>query len=346
MLGAFFFVMTLKESLFRKIAVVGSGAVGSFYGSKIALSGKNVNFLLRNDFETVANKGLHIQSVDGNYSLQPNIARHSEEIGECDLVLIALKTTANHNFTKLLSPLVGKQTALFTLQNGLGNETDLAKVFPKNPVFGGMCFVCLNRIAPGVVKHIAHGKIVMGRYNGPPDKQTENIAQLVRASGIRVEIAANLDCAKWEKLIWNIPFNGLGVAASAGLEAVMSGKLNPNHKVGECLATDQLLDKGPWEKLVSELMDEVISTARKLGYNIAQNAGEDQRARTRIMGSYRASTLIDFEANIPLELDDLFRKPLAVAQDSGIDAPRLTNLCSILEQLAKQKPRPQARTNP
>ncbi|MEE2614986.1 MAG: 2-dehydropantoate 2-reductase [Verrucomicrobiota bacterium] len=330
--------MDKKNTPFRKIAVVGCGAVGSFYGSKIAQSGMNVHFLLRSDFETVTTNGLHIQSIEGNYSLRPNISRYPEEIGECDLVLIALKSTANDKFSNLLTPLVGKQTALFTLQNGLGNEAELTKLFPEAHVFGGMCFVCLNRIAPGIVNHIAHGKIVMGRHNGLPDELTERIAQLVQSCGIQVEIAGNLERAKWEKLIWNIPFNGLGVAGAAGLDAVIAGCLNTGQAIGPCLSSDQLLDEGLWENLVIELMDEVIATGRALGHDIPLNSGEYQRTRTRVMGSYRASTLIDFEAGRPLELEALFYKPLAAAHAKGLEAPRLTKLCSILNQLVNQSP--------
>ena len=328
--------MDHKDHNFNKIAVVGCGAVGSFYGSKIAQNGLDIHFLLRSDFAAVEANGLHIQSIDGNYSLRPKISNNPQEIGKCDLVLIALKSTANHNFSKLLTPLVGKQTSLFTLQNGLGNEAKLTKLFPQNPVFGGMCFVCLNRIAPGVIKHIAHGKIVMGKYNGLPDKLTENIAQLVRDSGIQVEVETDLDRAKWEKLIWNIPYNGLGVAGAAGLDAVKTGSLKPNNSIGQCLTSADLLDKGIWESLVTELMDEVISTGRALGHNISTNSGEYQRNRTRVMGSYRASTLIDFEAGRPLELEALFYRPLAVARAKGLEAPRLTKLCSILTQMVNQ----------
>ena len=102
----------------------------------------------------------------------------------------------------------------------------------------------------------------MGKYNGLPDKLTENIAQLVRDSGIQVEVETDLDRAKWEKLIWNIPFNGLGVAGAAGLDAVKTGSLKPNNSIGQCLTSADLLDKGIWESRVTELMDEGISTGR------------------------------------------------------------------------------------
>ena len=326
------------QSQLRKIAVVGWGAVGSFYGSRLARSGPEVHFLLRSDFDAVSANGLRVQSADGNYTLQPSIARSPSEIGECDLVLIALKSTANHRFAELLAPLVGEQTVLFTLQNGLGNEPELALLFPGRPVFGGMCFVCLNRTAPGVIHHIAHGKIVMGRHGGPPDELTECIAGLIRASGIPVDVSPDLERAHWEKLIWNIPFNGLGVAGAAGLAAVLAGDLPPGQPIGPCLATDSLLDEGPWEQLITGLMDEVIAAGRAQGHDLSPGLGQYQRDRTRVMGAYRASTLIDFENARPLELEALFRKPLAAARAAGVDTPRLAKLCTVLEQLvAEQK---------
>jgi len=338
--GAFFVSMAHDQNQLRRIAVVGCGAVGSYYGSRIALSRQGVHFLLRSDFGAVAKNGLQVQSVDGDYILKPNIARDPSEIGKCDLVLIGLKSTANHRFTELLTPLIRKETALLTLQNGLENEAELASLFPDQPVFGGMCFICINRLAPGVIHHIAHGKIVIGRHGGPPDELTERIADLIRGAGIPVDVSSNLERAHWEKLIWNIPFNGLGVASTAGLEAVLAGKLTPGQSIGPCLATDSLLDEGPWEQLITELMDEVIATGRGQGHDISPALGQYQRDRTRIMGAYRASTLIDFENGLPLELDALFRKPLAAARSIGMDTPRLAKLCSVLEHLVgEQKPR-------
>ena len=234
---------------------------------------------------------------------------------------------------ELLPPLVGEHTALLTLQNGLGNEAALAALFPNRPVFGGMCFVCINRIEPGVIHHIAHGKIVLGRHGGSPDGLTEAIAKLIRSSGIPVDVSPDLERAHWEKLVWNIPFNGLGVAGSAGLDATLAGRLAPGQPIGPCLATDALLDDGPWERLVTEVMDEVIASGCALGHDLSPGLGEHQRNRTRVMRVYRASTLIDFERGLPLELDALFRLPLGQAQDAGVETPRLAALCDLLAQL-------------
>ena len=316
-----------------KIAIVGCGAVGIYYGGKLCQVSRNVHFLLRSDYEVVREHGVQIQSLNGDFNARPTAAQSPEEIGPCDLVIVALKSTANHCLGELLTPLVRKHTALLTLQNGLGNETELAKLFPTQPIFGGMCFVCLNRIAPGVVQHLAHGKVVMARHGGSPDALTAEIADLIRSTGIPVDVSTDLEKAHWEKLVWNIPFNGLGVAGAAGLDATLAGQLKTDQAIGPCLATDALLDNGPWEQLVTELMDEVIASGCALGHGLSPGLGEHQRNRTRIMKTYLSSTLIDFERGLPLELDALFRLPLGRAQAAGVKTPRLAALCDLLAEL-------------
>ena len=113
-----------------KIAVVGCGALGSFYGAKFCRNGQDVHFLLRSDYDVVRQKGVTVRSINGDFHVQPRCARTPDKIGACDVVLIGLKTTANNQFPKLLPALVGPHTAVVSLQNGLGNEEQLAGLFP------------------------------------------------------------------------------------------------------------------------------------------------------------------------------------------------------------------------
>ena len=366
-----------------KIGVVGCGALGSYYGAKLCRDGHAVHFLLRSDYDVVRRRGVFIRSPEGDFHVNPRCARRPEEIGPCDVVLIGLKTTANEQFQKLLPPLVSDQTAVVTLQNGLGNEEQLATLFPREQILGGLCFVCLNRIEPGVIHHLAHGKIVLGEFAGWPEPRAHDIASAIRHSGVPCTVTDNLERAHWEKLVWNIPFNGLGVASAAGYDAVFSGKIKPSASVplspqrgggrgegwerigavdnartvdattphpnplpvegrgnqrlplGPCLTTDQLLDKGRWENLVRELMNEVIAAANAQNLKVDPKWTDIQIERTRSMGAYRASTLIDFERKQPLELEALFLEPLRRAQRTGVATPRLEALCLVLEALDK-----------
>src|SRR5437016_6540545 len=203
-----------------KLAVVGCGAVGSFYVGRLAHAGHDVHFLLRSDYETVRRKGVFIRSPQGDFHFRPKCARSPEQIGASELVLIGLKTSANPEFPKLLPPLVGPATVVLTLQNGLGNEEQLARLFSAEQIMGGLCFVCLNRVEPGLIHHLDHGLVVLGEFQRWPEPRTHDLATMFRAAGVPCSVTDNLARAHWEKLVWNIPFNGLGVAGSAGLEAL------------------------------------------------------------------------------------------------------------------------------
>jgi 2-dehydropantoate 2-reductase len=329
-----------------KIAVVGCGAVGSYYGARLARDGHELHFLLRSDYEAVRRNGVTVRSPQGDFQVRPRCARTPQEIGHSDVVLIGLKTTANEEFSKLLPPLVERATTIITLQNGLGNEEQLSRLFPSEQIMGGLCFVCLNRLGPGVIHHIDHGLVMLGEFQRWPEPRTHDIASAFRHAGIPCKVAANLAQAHWEKLVWNIPFNGLGVAGVAGYEAAVRGRSEDppslrsfgeasedDGKAPECLTTDKLLGDPKWENLVRELMLEVIRTARTLGYDVPDSLANKQIERTRTMGAYKASTLLDFEKGMPLELESLFLEPLRQAKASGASVPRLETLCRVLQQL-------------
>src|SRR6266702_4485869 len=284
-----------------KIAVVGCGAVGSFYGAKLSRDGHDVHFLLRSDYETVRRKGVFIRSPQGDFQVRPKCARTGAQVGPSELVLIALKTTANDQFANLLPPLVSPSTAVLTLQNGLGNEEQLARLFPVGQILGGLCFTCLNRVEPGLVQHMAHGQIIIGEFQRWPEPR-----------------------AHWEKLTWNIPFNGLGVASAAGYDALTAPHFSHRTSASlvPCLTTDSLLEDPKWARLVRQLMLEVIGVARALGLDLEENLADKQIERTRTMGAYKASTLIDFERGQALELQALFLEPLRQAKKAGISVPR------------------------
>ena len=318
-----------------KIAVVGCGAVGSYYGARLCCAGREVHFLLRSDYDAVRHNGVTVRSFKGDFHVQPQCARTPDEIGVCDVVLIGLKTTANDQFPKLLPPLVGPQTAVVTLQNGLGNTEQLARLFSPEPILGGLCFVCLNRAEPGVIHHLEYGMIVLGEFQRRAGPRTHELAAMFRDAGVPCKVTDNLARAQWEKLVWNIPFNGLGVAGAAGYEALATRHPSPvtRHSPGPVLTTDKLLADPRWEKLLRELMLEVIAAAGGLGFEIPVAFAENQIERTRTMGAYQASTLLDFERHQPLELEGMFLEPLRRAQTAGVPVPRLAALCTVLQQL-------------
>lgn len=315
-----------------KIAIVGCGALGSYYGAKLCRDGHEVHFLLRSDHDAVKRRGVRILSPEGDFHVQPRVARTPGDVGPCELVLIGLKTTANGEFPFLLPPLAGPGTAFLTLQNGLGNEEQIEAVVGNERTLGGLCFVCINRIEPGVIQHLAHGRIVLGEWKRWPEPRTHDIASAIRHSGVPCDVSDNIVRTHWEKLVWNIPFNGLGVASAAGLQAVLSGSVD-SRAIQPCLTSDLLLADPNWEALVLELMLETIHAARTLGLKLDEGLARVQIERTREMGAYKASTIIDFERRHALEIGSLFLEPLRQAKAVGVATPRLEALCRVLTAL-------------
>lgn len=316
-----------------KIGIVGTGALGGFYGGRLASAGREVHCLCRTDFATVRDHGLRVYGPDGEWVARPQVHERPETIGPCDAIFISLKSTANDALPALLRLLIHDGTMLVTLQNGLGNCELLAAEFGPENVLGGLCFVCLNRTAPGVIHHLAFGKIVLGEFARPPVERTHELAEMFRDAQVPCEIAKNLEQGQWEKLVWNIPFNGLGVAGAAGLLALESDGIDMPTQLGVVMPSNILLDHPQWEAWVRGLMGEIIATAHAKGLPINLALTDKMIDNTRRMGEYRASTLVDFERGQPLELESMFLEPLRQARSVGVAAPRLEALCAVLSKI-------------
>jgi 2-dehydropantoate 2-reductase len=184
-----------------------------------------------------------------------------------------------------------------------------------------------------VIHHLGQGNVTLGEYGRHPQERTRQLVELFCQAGIRCEVTDDLDRAHWEKLLWNIPFNGLGVGAAAGLDAVLSGHITAGGALGRCWTTQDLLEDPGWASLIRELMAEVSDGAGKLGFSIPGSFAEGLIERTRGMGAYKASTLLDYEQGKPLELKSLFVEPLRRARRAGAALPRLAALASVLTEL-------------
>jgi 2-dehydropantoate 2-reductase len=299
-----------------KIAVVGSGAVGCYYGGLLAHCGADVHFLMRSDLKAVRENGLTIRTLGKSITVNGvQAAASTAEIGPCDLVIIALKATANAMLLEAIPPLIKPDTALLTLQNGLGNEEFLAARWGEERVMGALCFVCLNRIAPGVIEHFDHGSISIGEFRRPASDRLRAVAAEFRRAGIDANPVENLVTERWRKLLWNIPFNGLSIAANGAT-------------VADVLADDGL------RKLARDLMSEVLEAAARLGSEIPTAFADFQIERSYSMGTYQPSSMIDWRLGRPVEVEAIWGEPWRQGVAAGAAMPRLEMLYRLLARLA------------
>lgn len=293
---------------FNSVAIVGSGAIGLYYGGKMAEAGVDVKFLARSDFDQLSKDGLEVESISGNFHLTGiSVFKQPEEIGPVDLVIVAWKATANDLLSTVLPPLMHKNTQVLTLQNGLGNCERVAEIVGADRVFGGLCFVCINRIAPGAISHTAGGRMTIGKFSKKTSTISETIARRFKVANIPATAVDDLAKAQWEKLLWNIPFNGLAVAEGG-------------------VTTDVLLADPRIEEEIRTLMREVITAAATQNILLDADLIEANIERTRPMGPYRPSTMIDFIEGRELELEPIWQEPLRRANAVGVEMPRLKYL--------------------
>jgi len=294
-----------------RIAIIGAGAVGSYYGARLAETGHDVHFLLRSDYDAVAANGLHIESVDGDINLDaPPIATNSADIGPVDWIICALKATSMHQARELLAPCVGDHTRILALMNGLGIEEQFTAWFPQTPVFGGLAFTCINRGDPGRIHHIDYGPITLAHLGDDPEEIARAVS-LWDDAKVQILTAPSLLAARWQKLCWNVPFNGLTVTAGG-------------------VTTDIVMHDPDLRAAAEELMHELVAAAnadlathRTSARLDAAAVIESMMTRTDDMAAYKPSTTVDFVEGREMEVASIFEAPRRRAAELGVATPLL-----------------------
>lgn len=314
----------------HRYAVLGAGALGGFYGAKLKAAGHEVHFLLRSDWEHVRHHGLFVETPEGAIHL-PQVAAYGDvlEMPPCDRVLVTLKTTSNHYLPSLLPHVLKEDGVVVTLQNGLGIEAEIADIVGRDRVMGGLCFICSNKVGPGHVRHLDYGSITLGEYaaDGQPQpisERQQQIGQDFQQAGIETHLVNDLMLARWRKLVWNIPFNGLSVVLDASTEELMA---DPHSR-----------------ELAAALMRETVESATvcltanpdtsgKASRIISPEFVEEMLAATEQMKPYRTSMKIDFDEHRNMEVEAIFGNALRAAQQAGHHPKRIEALYQQLKFL-------------
>ncbi len=296
-----------------KIAIVGAGAVGGYYGARLARAGEEVHFLLRSDYAAVREHGWRVTDHEGTWTSHPAHAHdRAEAIGPCDAVIIAAKSTANPALPPLVRPLLRQQTIVLTLQNGLGNVEFHAAYAGAERILGGLAFVCINRVAPGVIEKYIPGSVRIGEYAGPARERTRDLAARFVRAGVECAAVDSLTEALWRKLVWNVPFNGLTIAAGG-------------------VTTDVILARPDWCERAWELMLEVRAGAAAAGVEIPEAFLKRQMEVTAPMGAYKPSSLVDFLGGRGVEVEAIWGEPARRARAAGVVLPKLEELYEVLK---------------
>ncbi|MCI3945081.1 2-dehydropantoate 2-reductase [Pseudomonas syringae] len=302
-----------------RVGIIGTGAIGGFYGLMLARAGFDVHFLLRSEFDAVASDGLRVNSaVHGDLQLKPVQAYRSvAEMPPCDWLLVGTKSTGNAELGPIIRQAAAPDARVLLLQNGLAVEDPLRAVLPDSlHLLGGLCFVCVHRTAPGVITHQAFGAVSVGYHSGPAVDEAgclavvEAGAALFKAAGIDAPVMTDLQQARWQKLVWNVPYNGLSALLQVG--------------------TTRLMTDPDSQALICALMDEVVQGAEACGHVLPPGFAQHLFSVTRNMPDYKPSMYHDRVEARPLELEAIYARPLAAALAAGVDMVRVRALYQAL----------------
>ena len=315
-----------------RYGIIGAGAIGGFYGAKLARAGQEVHFLLRSDYEYVKQHGLQVDSCDGSFHLTDvNAYLSTEDMPKCDVVLVCLKSVNNGKLQTLLPPLLHDKAAskreqsdaridsaereqarpkvktlVVLIQNGIGVEEDVQKMFPDVQLAAGLAFICSAKTEPGRVNHQCYGSINLANYSCKDEALMQAVVDEFRQAGIETGLVEYHE-ARWKKAVWNMPFNGMTVALHT--------------------QTDLLLKNKATRQLIREQMMEVVRTAQHLGVkNLDESFVDKMIATTDAMTPYSPSMRLDYDFHRRMEIYYLYTRPLEIAREAGCPMPKLEML--------------------
>ena len=290
-----------------RYGIIGTGAIGGYYGGRLAQAGFDVHFLFHSDYDYVVQNGLQVDSCDGSFSLpHVNAYHHAADMPKCDVVLVSLKTVNNKLLPTLLPPLLKPDTLVVLIQNGIGVEEDVQKMMPNVRLAAGVAYICVAKTQPGHVNHQYLGRLSLANYSCPDASLLNAVADDLTAAKAKTKVADYLE-ARWKKAVWNMTFNGMSVVENA--------------------QTDQLANAPVTGKLIYRQMLEVIAAAKALGVKqISDSYADDVMDMTRKMKPYSPSMKLDYEFHRPMEIYYLYTRPIAIARSAGVDMPLMQAL--------------------
>ncbi|GAL18994.1 2-dehydropantoate 2-reductase [Vibrio maritimus] len=304
----------------KVFAVIGTGAIGGYYGARLHHGGHDVHFLLNSDYQHVVDNGLRVDSHYGDFSIPSsdlNAYSAVADMPKADVVLVALKTTQNHLLDSLIRPLLKPNTLVMLLQNGIGAEQEVAEAFDLPYVGGGLCFICSNKVGPGHIDHIDYGRITIGVYGQSGIDALHAFASDLTQSGVEVDVDPKIIDARWKKLLWNVPFNGLSAVLDSDTATMM-----------DCA---ELVD------LSKAIMIEVQHAAQTTDTEIPMSLIDTMLRNTAKMKPYLTSMLLDRRNHRELEIQYMYKNAIDLAASHGVTMPKTTalyeQLCFINKQI-------------
>jgi 2-dehydropantoate 2-reductase len=298
-----------------RIAVMGTGAVGAYFGAKLAAAGHEVAFIARGrHLRALIANGLQVTSANGDFKVKRAVFTDDPaRIGEVDLILFCVKSYDTEAAAEQLKPLVANRTLLLSLQNGVDNPDKLARVVDSDQILPAVVYVGAQLTAPGVVEHSNGGRIIFGQSDHGSSESSKSLCQTLGDAGIPCELSAEIQKIQWAKLLWNAPFCAISCLARANVKQI----------VESVFLTELALD----------CMSEVQAAARMRGIELHDEQFHEIISFSRTLGEFKPSMLQDLEAGKPLEYEAFNGIVVQTLRQAGSAAPINQTFYATLEFL-------------
>jgi 2-dehydropantoate 2-reductase len=299
-----------------RILIAGTGGVGGYFGACLARAGHEVVFLARGkNLAALQSSGITVESIDGDFHLSRITAVESVAgLGPVTLVLVTVKSYDSTTIARQIAPLVGEDTVVLSLQNGIENESLLASELDLPPLMGAMTEIGAELVEPGVVRHVAEGTIVFGEMTGHESPRGHALAELFTAAGIRHRLSLEMPLMLWSKLSWNAAHNAVTAITHTAAGAAAS-----------IPATAEVLRAA---------MHEVVAVARAQGILLEPARVDTTIAFSRDhLGELRTSMLQDLERGRRLEYDAINGAVIRFGETVGVPTPVNRTLYGLLAAL-------------
>ena len=268
-----------------RIAVMGAGAVGAYFGAKLAAAAHEVSFIARGaHLQAMQRHGLIIESPEENLQIQDALFTGDPgAVGVVDLVLFSVKSYDTVESAEKIAPLIGPETQIISLQNGVDNAAKISQIWGNNSTLAGVVYIGAQLARPGIIKHSAGGRIVFGELEGEVRATTKGVEQTLSAAKIPCEISAEIHKAQWRKLLWNAPFCAIACLTRATVKNIIE--------------SDSL------RQLAIDCMTEVRAAATTQGIDLEPALVDETLNFSKALGNFKPSMLQDLEGGKPLEYE-------------------------------------------
>lgn len=296
-----------------RIAIFGAGGVGGYFGGLLARAGLEVVFLARGrHLAGIRAHGLRVESVVGNFEVKVRAEERAEEAGTVDLVLSCVKTYQLEESIRAMGPLLGKETAILSLQNGVDNEEKIGAIVGKERVIGGAAYIESTVEAPGLISQKGGPRsILMGEPGGGRSERVKAIHDIFSKAGIDCSISDDIDRDLWRKFMFICPFSGL--------TSVVRGP------IGVVLAC------GETRELYIRALEEVRVAAGLCGIDFPEEViAEIMDFTMGLHYGFKSSMQRDLERGSRLELDALNGHVARLSLDKGFPAPVNSFITAVL----------------